>query len=73
MEKKKAENSAVVLAMFSECMSYLTHEDLDTGIPKVEKALREFFDADCMALIRWENGISRSIEESHKESAESAA
>lgn len=73
MEKKKAENSAVVLAMFSECMSYLTHEDLDTGIPKVEKALREFFDADCMALIRWENGISRSMEESHKESAESAA
>ncbi|MCM1283963.1 MAG: EAL domain-containing protein [Muribaculaceae bacterium] len=60
---------AVVLALFEECMAHLRREDFYTGASKVQELLLDFFDADCIVCIRWQDGCCLGVEECHKEPA----
>lgn len=59
-----------LLAEFGKCMGCLTKEDYRTGLKKVLDSLLEYFDADCTALVSWEDDHYLGMSESHRESAE---
>lgn len=62
-------NERSLLAEFGKSMNFLTRESYRAGLKKLLDSLLEYFDADCAALISWEEDRYLGIDERHREEA----
>lgn len=63
-------NEKVLLEELKLCLDQLAGERDQEGTRRVLFSLLEFFDADCMVIVCGQDGELRSVEECHKESAQ---
>lgn len=58
-----------LLGAYGKCMGFLTREDYRSGLKLALDALLNYFDADCLALVLWEENRYTGISECHRDSA----